>query len=111
MSLCTHISNSLSLHTAPEGLRPPILSLRNATTLEVSWSAPEQPNDNITGYELTISSVSSSPIVLDQGLNTLTVIYNLQPFTSYFVTVTVYNSVGNTSAESNITTGETGQCL
>lgn len=111
MNLCTYITHiTLSLPTAPEGLRPPILSLLNATTLEVSWSAPEQANDNITQYELLISNATSTSIVLDQGLNTSAVVYNLRPFTNYTVRVTVYNSVGSTSAEDSITTGETGQC-
>ena len=94
---------------APEGLAPPDLTLLNATTLYVSWSAPDQPNDNITRYELTIANSSGSPLILDQGPNTSTVISNLRPFTNYSVTLTAYNSVGSTSAVADIQTGEKGQ--
>ena len=96
------------LTAAPEGLTPPNLSLLNATTLEVSWSAPEQPNDNITRYELTISNGTTTPLTLDQGTDTSTVVYSLRPYTNYTVQVTAYNTVGNTSAANSIRTGETG---
>ena len=87
---------------------PPTLLLLDSTTLAVSWSAPEQPNGNIVRYELTILNGTSTPLILDQGLNTSTALHNLRPFTNYSVRVTVYNTVGNTSAASSITTGETG---
>ena len=95
-------------HTAPEGLLPPTLTLPAATTLQVSWSAPEQPNGNITRYELKISNNTGISLTLDQGLNTSAVIYDLRAFTNYSVCLTAYNSVGNTSATSEIQTGETG---
>lgn len=102
---------SCFLSVAPEGLRPPTLSLLNATTVAVAWSAPEKPNDNITRYELTISRGENVYFTLDQGMNTSAILCNLQPFTNYSVRVTVYNTVGNTSATEYIQTGETGKYI
>ena len=90
-------------------MAPPRLSLLNATTVNISWSAPDHPNDDITRYELTITNNTDTPLVLDQGLNTSAVITNLRPFTNYSIQVTVHNSVGNTSAVGLIQTGETGK--
>ena len=100
--------NELAFRTAPEGLLPPDLFLLDATTLAVSWSAPEQPNDNITRYELKIYNNTDSSLMLDQGKNTSAVVYNLRPFTNYSICLTAYNSVGNTSATGKIQTEETG---
>lgn len=76
----------------------------------MSWSAPDRPNDDTLGYLLTISNDRDAPIVLDQGVNTSTIISGLQPFTAYTVEVLAYNSIGNISSSANITTGETGEC-
>lgn len=106
---CVIIILLTCFYTAPEGLAPPSLTLINATTVDISWSAPDHPNDDITRYELTITNNTDTSLIIDQGLNTSTVISNLRPFTNYSVCVTVYNSVGNTSAVDVIQTGETGK--
>ena len=96
---------------APEGLAPPTLSLVDATTLQVSWSAPDQPNDETVNYLLTIFNDRDAPVILDPGFNTSAVVPDLRPFTAYTVEVLAYNSVGNISSLATVTTGETGGCV
>ena len=95
--------------TAPEGLAPPTLLLQNSTTVQVSWTPPETPNGIITHYELVISNDRDTPLTLDLGLSTSTIVSDLQPFTEYTVYLFVYNSVGSTNATASIITGETGE--
>jgi usherin len=37
---------------APSGLAPPYLIVLNQTALRVAWTAPEQPNGQVTSYIL-----------------------------------------------------------
>ena len=110
INLCLRFISCLS-SAAPEGLAPPTLSLVDATTLSVSWSAPDRPNDDTVNYLLTISNDRDTPLISDRGSNTSATITDLRPFTAYTVEVLAYNSVGNTSSLANITTGETGECV
>ena len=94
---------------APEGLAAPTLSLVDATTLLVEWSAPSQPNGIILSYQFSVIN-SSHSLTFDVGLNMSATIGSLIPFTLYEVFVGANNSVGGVNSPAiNITTGMAGK--
>ncbi|XP_048212729.1 usherin [Perognathus longimembris pacificus] len=70
----------------PEGLRVPTFHAISSTQAVVNISAPAKPNGNVSLYRL-FSNASGSQAVLSEGTATQQTLYNLQPFTTYFIGV------------------------
>ena len=94
---------------------PPLnvtLKSRGKTSLEVSWKAPDKSfqNSELTGYQVCFYTSDTTPeclVVKSSKVLSLT-LYNLQPSTKYFVTVSAITkaSYGEKSLEvSKITNG------
>jgi hypothetical protein len=83
----------------------------NATTVLIEWSPPSQPNGMIQSYQVILFDGTTTDI-LEQGLSTSATVYDLTPFTVYQVTIMAFNTEGRVgSPATNITTGETGECM
>jgi len=90
----------------------------NATAISLTWSRPDNPNGQITRYEIHYSVVGGSDVTSDllsanqvPGLKTL--IGSLKPFTGYQFRIRAATGEmivmwGNFSAAVEVTTGETG---
>ena len=72
----------------------------SSTTINVTWSKPNQPNGNIFQYSIDYSAVESDNarkrreeqnFIEVAGNTTETIIKGLEIFTSYLVTVTAVN--------------------
>lgn len=73
----------------PSGMLAPVLRVTSATSIEVTWSSPTQPNGVITSYELrrntTLIQVTTQTQYVDA---------DLQPGTTYTYQVMAFNSKG-----------------
>ena len=93
----------------------------NASAISITWSRPDQPNGQITRYEIQYNAVGSSDVTSDvlsanriPGLKTL--IGSLKPFTRYQFRIRAATGEmdvmwGNFSATAEATTGEAGAYL
>ena len=81
----------------------------NATAVVVMWTAPQEPNGIILGYNVTISLSMQAEQVINAELSTTITVTELTPFTNYAVLIIAFNGVGNVmSNETFFTTGESG---
>ena len=87
--LFTH-SRSIS---APSGQNAPSVSSIASTSAQVTWPQVTTPNGIIVSYNLYIAGDLYS-----SGLDMATTVTNLQPYTTYAVTVTACTAVGCTSS-------------
>lgn len=69
---------------APLGLDAPVLRVINEMALQVAWSAPKQPNGQVTGYYLYKDGQQIDPQMTLAGSF---IIYDLLPFTVYAIQV------------------------
>ena len=81
---------------APSG--PPLsvaFIYRTKNSLSVSWRAPDEDvrNGKLTGYQVCYSNQTKSTCIERNTTLTCT-IYNLQPATKYFVTISAGTSAG-----------------
>ena len=86
----------------PSGMSPPTLRVTSATSVEITWTPPSQPNGIITSYE-----VRRGEVLIDTNTEGRLqfVDYEVEPDTTYSYTVTVFNSQGSvTSLPATITT-------
>ncbi|XP_068088985.1 usherin isoform X3 [Hyperolius riggenbachi] len=96
----------------PSHQRPPRVTLTASRAVSLQWSQPRSPNGIIQRYEVHLQAIcppSSSMIgrtctqgpveVLCSGTEEACDIAYLQPFTTYSMRVTSYNSEGSTSSE------------
>ena len=86
------VAQNRTLEDAPDGLSPPMLTVINATAINVTWQEPLQPNGVISEY---ILSRDSSEVF--RGLELLYIDTNLDPFTLYSYYIQACTS-GNCSA-------------
>lgn len=94
----------LYVYLDPVGLPAPNVDIINATAVVVTWTAPQEPNGIILGYNVSIGEQ-----VFVANLFTTLTITDLMPFTNYVVYVIAFNSVGyEMSNETLFTTGESG---
>ncbi|KAM4814939.1 usherin-like, partial [Thomomys bottae] len=70
----------------PEGLKAPTFHAISSTQAVANISIPAKPNGNVSLYRL-FSNSSGSQTVLSEGMATQQTLYNLHPFTTYFVGV------------------------
>lgn len=79
----------------PSGMAVPVLQVTSATSIEVTWSSPLQPNGVITSYELrrntTLIQITTQTQYVDA---------DLQPGTTYAYQVTAFNSKGGAQSPS-----------
>ena len=95
---------SLYIFLDPVGLPAPNVNIINATAIVVTWTAPQEPNGIILGYNVSIGEQ-----VFVANLFTTLTITDLTPFTNYVAHVVAFNSVGYVmSNETSFTTGESG---
>lgn len=81
----------------------------NATAVVVMWTAPQEPNGIILGYNVTISLSMQAEQVINAELSTTITVTELTPFTNYAVLIIAFNGVGSVmSNETFFTTGESG---
>ena len=107
--VASDVVNVTTIEAPPTGLSPPLVLLSNATTVTVSWMAPEQPNGLITQYMITLQEGTTIRTEVISGDQELVVVLNgLVPFADYSASVTAYNGAGSiTSQDSPFMTGET----
>ncbi len=94
---------------APQGLTPPILTTINATTIQVSWLPPVQPNGVITMYQAFRRSPGSSTneSVFSNSTNRGFTDSDLLPFTEYTYFIQACTAAGcSSSLSTSITTVE-----
>ena len=65
-------------------MQPPTVIVLNATALNISWEAPISPNGVIESYTLKLPTPR---IEIRDPQQTYHVVYNLIPYTQYFVSV------------------------
>ena len=85
------VAQNRTLEDAPDGLSSPLLTVLNATAINVAWLEPTQPNGVITEYIL-----SRNGLEVFSGLELSYVDTGLEPFTLYSYTIQACTS-GNCS--------------
>ena len=94
----------------PVGLPAPNVTVINATAVVVTWTAPQEPNGIILGYNVSIGLPTQGEQVVVANLYTTLTITDLIPFTNYVAHIIAFNSVGYVmSNETLFTTGESGK--
>ena len=87
----------------PQGVAPPILTVLGPTAIQVSWSAPTQPNGIISRYEIRRRLLNIPVTEIPQYVGGPSVFTfpnsGLDPFTSYEYRLLVSNAAGATSSE------------
>lgn len=87
----------MTLDGAPRGVYPPILTVINATALQVEWTEPEQPNGVIISYNILLDDMS----IYTNNISGTFIVVNLLPFTVYSFQVSL-NSVFDLTMHSQI---------
>ena len=72
------------LHSAPEGIDKPIITIVSESALRVSWMAPVTPNGKITGYNIYINDKKIETALVTPGSY---VVDELLPYTVYIIQV------------------------
>ena len=84
--------------------------------ITISWTAPEEPNGDITHYIYTVTDTDTSALIIGDSTTETSIVdlplTNVVPFTNYTVSVLAVNSAGN-GEDSTITTvsPETGKVV
>ena len=86
------VAQNHTLEDAPDGLSPPVLTVINATAINVTWEEPSQPNGVISEYILFRNGTE-----VFHGLKRMYTDTNLDPFTFYSYSIQACTS-GNCSA-------------
>ena len=87
-----------TLEGPPQGISPPSLSVLNSSAIYVSWTAPTQPNGNVTNYEVRYREAFQVPdshttVAARVTSNVFNLTVNgLKPFTEYEFHVAAINS-------------------
>ena len=89
-SVTSQAMTATTFSSAPEGLSPPGLTPLSATTMKVTWDAPEKPNGIIYNYTL---HYSDQYIVFSSNIFVTDVI-GLEPYTEYSFRVEACTSHG-----------------
>ena len=83
----------------PQGINPPVLNVLNSSSVQVSWTAPAQPNGIVTHYEVRYRKELQVPenSNISVGARVTTGVFNvivndLEPFTDYQFLVAAINS-------------------
>ena len=81
----------------PEDLDPPFLRVVSSTAIEVSWSAPKNPNGVISSYDVRRDGnlIFTDSTALDGTLVTAFTDYELQPGEEYTYTIIARNAKGS----------------
>ena len=74
------------------------------TSVDITWSAPINPNGVILGYEITYTVNDSDPVTFNNNASNASTISDLAPGTRMSVLVRAYTSVGLGDDSSIITT-------
>lgn len=114
LEACTSIgcSNStagsnMTLEAAPDGLAPPTLTALSPTSIQATWTPPDQPNGVILYYELVRVFPDLEEQVEFVGKDLSAVFLGLTPNTLYSFKVVAYNGGGSaSSATTDIITPE-----
>ncbi|KAH3846702.1 hypothetical protein DPMN_089004 [Dreissena polymorpha] len=92
------VESILMPEAAPEGVYSPRVIVRNATSVDIYWMAPTQPNGIITFYAL-IRVTGSNQVRVFLGEEFHATDYSLVPGRTYMYFVTVGTQAGNTSSD------------
>lgn len=81
---------------APNAPNTPIIDIRSATHLTVSWNEPKTNGAQISEYrlEFAVSDQNDSYNITYQGIQTMAEVRNLIPFTTYYFRVCAINVAG-----------------
>ena len=91
----------------PEGLAAPSVLVTGATSIAVSWAAPDSPNGALIQYQVLLRNASSSRWAAYTGRLTQTSVDGLLPSMEYEVAVSFTNSIGTVySAVARATTDQ-----
>ena len=96
---------ALTLEDIPDEISPPMVGVATSISLEVSWSSPGVPNGDIILYNLTLNG----DVVFSTEQNLSFTITNLDPFTSYTLTIIACTLQG--CGSSNRTTAMTSEAI
>ena len=101
VSACTSAGCTTSVRTTartnedvPAYMSPPEAVALNASAVRVTWTTPSQPNGRIARYELLVNGTSTY-----DGLSTIQVVADLQPYVLYQFVIKACTSVGCTSSQ------------
>ena len=99
----TDTAPSLCLVSAPEGVKTPALVLNSDSSVNVSWSAPEEPNGVLTSYRLMMSNGGAYSVVY-KDLGYSYHVTNLTAGQTYCFYVVASTSAGGTKSNTmNVT--------
>lgn len=88
---CTHSgpSTARTSEDIPSSMSAPVATVLSSSAIQVSWTAPLQPNGKISRYELLMNGTT-----VYAGLNDTRVVSNLQPYVLYEFVVRACTSAG-----------------
>ncbi|XP_048585709.1 usherin isoform X2 [Nematostella vectensis] len=91
--ILSNIISGTTGEAAPDGIRPPNVTVLNSTAVMVSWQPPALPNGVLLGYELRQKSGDLETVVYrGNGLEKL--VTDLKPYTLYQFRINANTSAG-----------------
>ena len=93
----------------PAAVRPLDLVAISATSIRITWFAPDEPNGNITLYRIIMVNPREEVLTFSAVTGT-TIVTGLSAFTSYLILLEVCTEVGCTNSTiTTVTTLEIGK--
>lgn len=90
-------------HTAPAGIRPLIVVAVSATSINVTWYPPTQPNGDILMYRIIMIMPREEVITFSEMTGSI-LVPGLSAFTDYSFLVEVCTAAGCTNSSVRTTT-------
>ncbi|XP_078675414.1 usherin-like isoform X2 [Branchiostoma floridae x Branchiostoma belcheri] len=84
-------AEATTMDGTPEGLDPPVTSVVSGTEVQVSWTAPQTPNGQVTAYNIYVSGGNQLIQNISTGMTQAGsyIVGQLQPYTIYTIQVEV----------------------
>ena len=105
--------NITTPEASPSSINPPTIRTLTATSLQIDWQTPSEPNGVVVEFVLKrMSGPQGSNVVIVANFNSTIFSYtdeSLRPYTNYSYTITACTSSG--CAESDPAVGQTAQAL
>jgi len=101
--------HSVLSFSVPAAVRPLDLVAISATSIRITWFAPNEPNGNVTLYNIIMVNPREE-IVTFSAMTGTTIVTGLSVFTSYSILLEVCTEVGCTNSTiTTVTTLEIGK--